>query len=505
MSVAGSGAGQGICFERKNMRNKIILAVVLVLAAGMAFSAVRAEDTKVAEEAKLTDDKQALFGNVQLLSDSITLISTDYVEEVKVKDLIYGAVKGMMGTLDDYSQFLDPEGFREITEETKGEFGGIGIEIGVRDGVLTVIAPMEDTPAFEAGVEAGDKIVKIDGSSTREMTLDDAVKKLRGDIGTKIVLTVIREGTDKLIDFNIMRAIIKLKSIKEARIIEGNIGYVKIAEFQERTGPDLKEVIKKLRQEGAKSLIIDLRNNPGGLLDASVDAADLFLSQGTMIVYTEGRDPSKRMEFKAKKRTEFDDLALVVLVNKGSASAAEIFAGAVKDNKRGLVIGETTFGKGSVQTVIPLKDGSALRLTTAAYFTPAGKNLRDKGIEPDIIVERKKLMEETEGLSSEDKEKSRIFDKLESEENKGAEKDKNKDKDKAAKPEEKKPKDKATPEDEQQGGTENAKEAYDNQLAAAVNVLKGLRIFEGYKVSHPAPAVEAGAGGQYTSEYTSGQ
>lgn len=483
------------------MRNKMILAVVLVLAAGMAFSAVRAENEKVAEEAKLTDDKQALFGNVQLLSDSITLISTDYVEDVKVKDLIYGAVKGMMGTLDDYSQFLDPEGFKEITEETKGEFGGIGIEIGVRDGVLTVIAPMEDTPAFEAGVEAGDKIVKIDGSSTRDMTLDDAVKKLRGDVGTKIVLTVIREGADKLLDLSMTRAIIKLKSIKEARIIEGNIGYVKIAEFQERTGADLKEVIKKLRQEGAKSLVIDLRNNPGGLLDASVDTADLFLSPGTMIVYTEGRDPAKRMEFKAKKRTDFDDLALVVLVNKGSASAAEIFAGAVKDNKRGLVIGETTFGKGSVQTVIPLKDGSALRLTTAAYFTPSGKNLRDKGIEPDIIVERKKLMEETEGLSPEEKEKSRIFDKLESEENKGAAKEP--DKKRSAKPEEKKPKDKARPEDEQQGGTDNARETYDNQLAAAVNVLKGLQIFEGYKTSHPAATGGAETGGQYTSEYTS--
>ena len=420
---------------------------------------------------------------MQLLSDSITLISTDYVEEVKVRDLIHGAVKGMMGTLDDYSQFLDQEGFKEITEETKGEFGGIGIEIGVRDGILTVIAPMEDTPAFEAGVEAGDKIVKIDGSSTRDMTLDDAVKKLRGDVGAKIVLTVMREGTDKLLDFSITRAMIKLKSIKEARIIEENIGYVKIAEFQERTGPDLKNIIKKLRQEGAKSLIIDLRNNPGGLLDASVDAADLFLSQGTMIVYTEGRDPSKRMEFRAKKRTEFDDLALVTLVNKGSASAAEIFAGAIKDNKRGLVIGEPTFGKGSVQTVIPLKDGSALRLTTAAYFTPSGKNLRDKGVDPDITVERKKLMEDAEGLSPEEKEKGRIFDKLESGE--------------------KEPKDKAKPEDGQKSGKDNVREAYDNQLAAAVNVLKGLQIFEGYKISHPAPEDEAESGSQYTSEYTS--
>lgn len=479
---------------------KIVIALFLVIFAAASFRMVTAEDAKtpVAEEPKITDDKKTLFENLQLIADSITLISTDYVEPIKLKDIIYGAIEGMMSTLDDYSQFLDQEGYREITEETKGEFGGIGIEIGMREGILTVIAPIDDTPASEAGIESGDKIVEIDGALTRDLTIDEAVKKLRGDVGTKITLTIIRDGVDKLMDFTLTRAIIKLKSIKKSEVIEGDIGYVKISEFQERTGSDLRETIKKLRADGAKSLIIDLRNNPGGLLDAAVETADLFLQPGTMIVYTEGRDPKKRMEFRARKRTEFDDMALVVLVNKGSASAAEIFAGAMKDNKRGLVIGEATFGKGSVQTVIPLKDGSALRLTTAAYYTPSGKNLRNKGVEPDILVERKKLVEAKDHALEEEEERDILFERVEAE--------KGKEEGKGVKPAESKdakdPKQKSAVQDKQNdaAASKDVKDAentekdkkYDNQLAAAVNVLKGLRIFEGYKNTQPAgPSVEA--------------
>lgn len=466
---------------------KTMMVIALLVMAFSAFRLVGAEDAKVAAgETNVIEDKKTLFENLQLISDSIALIITDYVEPVTFKKLIYGAIKGMMNTLDDYSQFLDPEAFRDITEETRGEFGGIGIEIGVRDGVLTVIAPMEDTPAAAAGIEAGDKIVKIDGAVTRDLSLDDAVKKLRGDVGTKITLTCLRDGVDKLLDFTITRAIIKLKSIKKIEMIEGDIGYVKISEFQERTGQDLKESVKQLKAQGAKNLVIDLRNNPGGLLDSAVEAADLFLPQGSMIVYTEGRDPKKRMEFKDRKKTEFDDMALVVLVNKGSASAAEIFAGAIKDNKRGLVIGEQTFGKGSVQTVIPLKDGSALRLTTASYYTPSGKNLRNKGIEPDIMVERKDLVDRKDTGDSEEEEKDRVFEKVEP-------KDK-----KDAKPAEKKAKPAGKTEEK---GETAKKDKFDNQLAAAVNVLKGLRIFEGYKNSQPAgPQVEATT--VPSSEYT---
>lgn len=437
------------------MRSKFkVITVTILIALAAVFTAVAKEET-------IIDDSKDLFKQIQIFADSITLISTDYVKPIKVKDLIYGAIKGMMDTLDGYSQFLDPESFQEITEETKGEFGGVGIEIGMRDSILTVISPIEDTPAFEAGIEAGDKIVKIDGEITREMTLNDAVKKLRGDPGTKVTLTVIREDNDKLLDFTITRDIVKLKSIKEAKIIEGNIGYIKLVEFQERTAKDLKHEIKRLKKDGATSLILDLRNNPGGLLEASVEVSDLFLKAGDMIVYTEGRDPEDRTEFKSKKEPDFAEIELVVLVNKGSASASEILAGALKDNRRALVIGVTTFGKGSVQTVIPLKDESAIRLTTAAYYTPSGKNLMDKGIDPDIYV---KFIKENKSESEEDKpeeKKDKVFEKVE--EDKGKHKDSDKEK--------------------EQEDKEEEKAQYDSQLQTAVNVLKGIRIFEEYKTS----------------------
>ena len=341
------------------------------------------------EAANLMLDSRELFQQIQLFADSVTLVSADYVEPIKAKDLVYGAIKGMMETLDGYSQFLDPDSFKDIQEETKGEFGGVGIEVGVRDGMLTVIAPLDDTPADKAGILPGDIIVKIEGEVTQGIILDDAVKKLRGTPGDIVNITVMREGTDEILEFALTRAVIKLKSIKDSKILDSDIGYIKVLEFQERTSKDLDREIKKLRDAGAKQLILDLRNNPGGLLEAAVRTSDLFFDKGQMIVYTEGREPSTKLEFAAKKRSEFNDLDLVVLVNQGSASAAEIFAGAIKETKRGRVIGETTFGKGSVQTVFPLRDNSALRITTAAYFTPSGKSLMNKGVDPDICVEKK--------------------------------------------------------------------------------------------------------------------
>ena len=405
--------------------------------------------TGQAEEKTIIDESRELFKQVQLLADSITLISTDYFKTVKVKDLVYGAIKGMMGTLDGYSQFLDPESFKEITEETKGEFGGLGIQIGMRDNILTVISPIEGTPAFKAGLQAGDKIIKIGGETTQDLTLDDAVKKLRGKPGTKVTITIIREDIEKLLDFTLTRAIIKLKSIKEAKIVEDDIGYVKLVEFQERTAADLKKNLEKLRSDGAKSLILDLRNNPGGLFESSLDATELFLDPGKMIVYTEGRDPEKRTEYETKKESDFDELNLVILVNKGTASASEILAGAIKDNKRGLVVGVPTFGKGSVQTVIPLKDRSALRITTASYYTPSGASINEKGIEPDVYVEREKVVEKEKKKEKEEKE---VFKRL-------------KEKGKLPKSEEKEEKE------------------HDNQLQTAISILKGLQIYEGYKAS----------------------
>jgi carboxyl-terminal processing protease len=434
-------------------------------------------EEKETEEKEAVEQNKELFKQIQLLSDSMALISTDYVEAVSAKDLIYGALRGMTGTLDGYSQFLDQESFREITEETKGEFGGVGIEIGVRDGILTVISPMEDSPAFKAGVKAGDMIVKINDETTRDMTLDDAVKMLRGDAGTKLKISVIREELDRVLDFELTRAIIKLQSVKEAKILEEDIAYVKLVEFQERTPEDMRKALDALVEQGARSLVLDMRNNPGGLLDSAVGLAELFLDEGKLIVYTQGRDPEKKVEYRVKKKPEFPVLDMVVLVNKGSASASEIMAGAIKDNKRGLVVGVTTFGKGSVQTVIPLMDKTALRLTTASYFTPSGKTLRNKGIDPDIFVEyrpkREKVKEE------ESQKKSKVFSALEEKEKgvpeKGREKDlaeKTKESGKENQGEEKK---------EGEEDVEIEKPSYDSQLEAAVNILKGLKIVEGYK------------------------
>ena len=302
---------------------------------------------------------------------------------------------------------------------------------------------MEDTPASSAGIKAEDKIVKIDEESIRDLAFDEAVKKLRGAAGTKVMITVFREKTDKILEFTITRAIIKLESVKDAKILEGDIGYIKITVFQEKTVEDLEKAISKLSKKGMKSLILDLRNNPGGLLDSAIEASDLFLKKGLLIVYIEGKNPAKKVEFLSEKDALYADINLAVIVNKTSASAAEIFAGAMKDNKRALVIGARTFGKGSVQTVIPLGDKSALRLTTAAYFTPRGENLRDKGIEPDIYVEQKEFSCEKVLLDGED-DKAKIFEKVAP----------------SADTEEK-----------------ISDQIYDNQLQTAISVLKGIDVF----------------------------
>ncbi len=440
------------------MKKKIALVSLLAVFLFYLVFLVNAQEGEVFPEGK------DIFKQVQIFSDSITLIISDYIEPVKPQDLIYGALKGMMKTLDGYSQFLDPESFKEITEETKGEFGGIGIEIGMRKGVLTVITPMEDTPAFEAGIKSGDKVVKIGDKVTRDLSLDDAVKLLKGDAGTEITLGIVREGVDDVLSFTIKRAIIKLKSIKEAKIIDSGIGYVRITEFQERTARDLKDAVKGLLKENANSIIIDVRNNPGGLLESSVEVSELFLNQGSMIVYTEGKDPAKRMDFTAKRTPIFPDIKLALIINKGSASAAEIFAGAIKDNKRGIIVGTNSFGKGSVQTVIPLRDKSALRLTTASYYTPSGSNISDKGIEPDIVVENKKIEKSESETKEKEEEKTKVFEKVSKEKKKEVE----------VKEEEKGEK----------------KKEYDAQLEAAINILKGYKILENYKnVETPEPEI----------------
>ncbi|MBU1888087.1 MAG: S41 family peptidase, partial [Candidatus Omnitrophica bacterium] len=346
--------------------------------------------------AEKTNKVDSMYKELELFSDAVSIIRSDYVEEPQEKDLIYGALKGMLSSLDPYSQFMDPETYNEMKIETEGEFGGIGIEITIQDNLLTIITPIDDTPAFKIGLKAGDKIVKIEGEITKDLTLIEAVKKLRGKPGTNVNITVLRESEKKLLDFAIIRSIIKLESIKKAEIIESGIGYIRLAEFQEKTQRDLETSLNKLERDGIKGLILDLRNNPGGLLDSAVDVSGKFLEEGQVVVSTKGRVENQNLIFKSRNKNKHLDYPLVVLVNGGSASASEIVAGAIQDNRRGLIIGTKSFGKGSVQTVVPMSDGSAVRLTTSKYFTPSGRSIHGEGIMPDIVVEYKDQPKEDE-------------------------------------------------------------------------------------------------------------
>ncbi|MFH1790543.1 MAG: S41 family peptidase, partial [Candidatus Omnitrophota bacterium] len=324
------------------------------------------------------------------------------------KELIYGALEGMLASLDDYSQFLEPESYKELKEDTKGEFGGLGLEIGLRDGMLTVISPISDTPAEKAGIMPGDIVVKIDGEVTRQMSLADAVKKMRGKPGTGVTLTIWREKEDKFFDVVIVRDIISVKSVREARMLGGGIAYVKIAEFQETSGNELEKSLSAMKRDDIKGIIIDLRNNAGGLLDSAIDVSDLFLEKGELIVSTKGRISEEDREYISEKETVYGGIPLAVLINEGSASASEIVAGAVRDNNKGVLVGKKTFGKGSVQTVIPLKDGSALRITSAEYFTPNGTSIDKKGISPDVEIEYRKL-----DNPDDDSKAEQVFERLE--------------------------------------------------------------------------------------------
>ncbi len=324
------------------------------------------------------------YERMKTFTESLSLVKKSYVEEVDEKDLLYGAIKGMLNSLDPHSSFMPPEFFKEMKIDTKGEFGGLGIQIGIKDRILTIIAPIEDTPADKAGVKAGDKIVKIEGKSTKDISLHDAVSKLRGKKGTPVTITILRKGLEKPLDITIIRDIIEIKSVK-SRIIEDKIGYVKLTQFQQKTAEELKKALKDFSKKEINSLILDLRNNPGGLLKGAVDVSTQFLSTGKLVVYIKGRSGEKT-EFKTSNGGHYFKKPMVVLVNGGSASASEIVAGALQDWGQAVILGTQTFGKGSVQTVIPLSDGSALRLTTARYYTPKDRSIQTTGITPDIVV-----------------------------------------------------------------------------------------------------------------------
>src|SRR3972149_3375463 len=327
------------------------------------------------------------YENIKIFTDAISVVQDNYAEEVDSKNLIYGAVKGMLQGLDPHSSFMAPDEYKEMQVETKGSFGGIGIEIGTRDSMLTVISPIEDTPAFKAGIKAGDRIVKIGEKYTKDMSINDAVKLMRGPKGTKVTVWILRESWKDPQEFTLTRDIIAIKSVKY-KVLEDGFGYVRISQFQEKTANDLEDALNKLgSKEGKlKGLVLDLRNNPGGLLQQAVEVADKFLDSG-LVVYTKGRAPGQDMRFEAKTNGTQPPYMIIVLVNGGSASASEIVAGALQDNKRAVILGTQTFGKGSVQTIIPLSDGSAIRLTTSKYYTPSGRSIQATGIVPDIVAE----------------------------------------------------------------------------------------------------------------------
>jgi carboxyl-terminal processing protease len=333
------------------------------------------------------------YESLESFSNILSIVKKNYVEDVETKTLVNGAINGMLNSLDPHSAFLTPELYKDLQSDTQGRFGGLGIEITVKGGILTVVSPIEDTPAFKAGIKPGDQIFKIEDEFTKDMSLVDAVKKMRGLKGTKINLTIKREGVADLLDFSMVRDVIRVQSVK-SRTLEPGYGYIRLAQFQERSDRDMQRALEKLAAEkgGIKGLVLDLRNNPGGLLNQAVRVSDMFLDSG-LIVYTEGRIESQKQKFFAQKDGTWQEFPIVVLVNGGSASASEIVAGALQDHKRAVVLGTKTFGKGSVQTILPLDDNSALRLTTARYFTPKGRSIQATGIVPDIIVENVPLQD----------------------------------------------------------------------------------------------------------------
>src|SRR5262245_42971315 len=326
------------------------------------------------------------YEGLEAFTNVLAIVQKNYVEEVGTPKLVEGAINGMLNALDPHSAYLTPELYKELQVDTEGSFGGLGIEITVKDGVLTVVSPIEDTPAYRAGVKAGDQIIKIEGELTKDMTLVEAVKKMRGPKGSKIIVSIRREGVPRLIDFSLVREVIKVQSVK-FRTLEKGYGYIRLAQFQDRTSVDLENAISKIIQENGKmsGLVIDLRNNPGGLLSQAVKVSDMFLDSG-LVVYTEGRLDNQKQKYFAHPGG-YTDFPIVVLVNGGSASASEIVAGALQDHGRAVVLGTQTFGKGSVQTILPLENGAALRLTTALYFTPNGRSIQVTGVSPDIVLD----------------------------------------------------------------------------------------------------------------------
>lgn len=380
-------------------RNRLIT----VMAIALIVSLVVIMDLAVRRAQALPDDT---YKELQTFANVLAIVQKNYVEPVSTKELVNGAIVGMLASLDPHSAYLTPDLYRDLEVETRGSFGGLGIEITVRNDVLTVVSPIEGTPAEKAGIKAGDEIIKINDDFTKGMTLTDAVKMMRGPKGSRIRLTLHREGIPDLFTVSVMRDVIRIESVKE-KTLQNGYGYVRITTFQDGTNEDVEKALSKFKHDGSiKGLVLDLRDNPGGLLNQAVSVSNDFLDGG-MIVYTQGRTENQQQKYFSEKKKHFVDYPMVVLVNGGSASASEIVAGALQDQGRAIIEGTQTFGKGSVQTILPLDDESALRLTTARYYTPNGRSIQAVGITPDVVVELPKptlasLEAEDVQLSSDD-------------------------------------------------------------------------------------------------------
>ena len=374
-----------------NMNINSVKAVIIALLLTGQF--VHAEQVPGPETGELPVDQIRTFAEV------FAKIKNDYVEDVEDGILLEHAIKGMLEGLDPHSSYLDEDAYLDLQEGTSGEFGGLGIEVSMEDGFIKVISPIDDTPAQIAGMQSGDLVIRLDETPVKGLSLNDAVSRMRGEPGTDITLTIIREGEEKPLKITITRDVIKVKSVR-TQTLEPGFGYLRISHFQSRTAEDARAGVQQLKQDNngnLNGLILDLRNNPGGILSAAVGISDLFLDKG-LIVYTEGRIDDSRLKFNAKPADILDNAPIVVLVNAGSASASEIVAGALQDHKRGVIMGQKTFGKGSVQTVLPISNAAALKLTTARYFTPSGRSIQVSGIEPDVVIARVKV----ESLEDED-------------------------------------------------------------------------------------------------------
>ena len=370
------------------MRYALILLLGVFVGVGITLERAVQAERKVAKAA----DQPLPIDELRTFTEVFSRIKADYVEPVDDKKLLRDAIQGMLSGLDPHSSFLDPEGFKDIRVGTEGEFGGLGIEVTMEDGFVKVVSPIEDTPAARAGLKTGDLIIRLDNKAVKGMTLNEAVKNMRGKPGSEITLTVVREGQPKPLVFTLARAVIKIQSVKH-RMLDDGFGYVRITQFQANTGDNLKDALTKLKLQNKgnlKGLVLDLRNNPGGVLNAAVAVSDAFLTTG-LIVYTEGRVSDAELKFSATPADLANGAPMVVLVNGGSASASEIVAGALQDHKRAVVMGTKTFGKGSVQTILPMTGGAALKITTARYYTPSGRSIQATGILPDVVTEEAKV------------------------------------------------------------------------------------------------------------------